>query len=250
MPALRCAELGRFFSDKYGETLPPDDAGRDDAWIMANILARTKGGEREIRRWLASRAPWMAGKDVDQIAADAMRLRLKWTADKLAQCIGLTFEVRDRLGITTIGACDMTKAERETVRKARMRKARADKRRANGLKPRAEYEAAAAGHGKPWWPKASAGLHGTDANAQPRETAIPICCRQTVSSGRETVWEQHICLYCCRQTVSTERAAMLPYRGNDRGVWIETRVDCPEQCGRCSGSEKFQPAKKYEKLNV
>jgi hypothetical protein len=150
MAALRHAQLSGFFSDKYGETLPPDDAGRDDAWIMANIIARTKGGEREIRRWLALRTPWMAGKDVDQIAADAMRLRLKWTADKLAHCIGLTFEVRDRLGITTIGACDMTKAEREAVRKARMRKAKADKRRADGLKPRAEYEASAVGHGKPW----------------------------------------------------------------------------------------------------
>jgi hypothetical protein len=51
---------------------------------------------------------------------------------------------------TTIGTIDMTKDERAAARKARKRQAKREKRRKQGIKPRAEYEASAIGHGKPW----------------------------------------------------------------------------------------------------
>jgi hypothetical protein len=43
--AIRISELSRYLSHRYGETLPHDDAGKDDAFIMANHLARTSRGE-------------------------------------------------------------------------------------------------------------------------------------------------------------------------------------------------------------
>lgn len=113
---LRLADLSRFLTDKYGETLPDDDAGRDDAFVFANMLARTKGRDQSIRRWLAVRTPWMPEDDVDELVATAMRLQLKWTADKLAHRIGLDFATRTRLGITTIGSTDVDKEQRRILR--------------------------------------------------------------------------------------------------------------------------------------
>ena len=37
--AIRCAELERLFIARYGRQLPDDDAGRDEAMLMAHHLA-------------------------------------------------------------------------------------------------------------------------------------------------------------------------------------------------------------------
>ena len=64
--------------------------------------------------------------------------------------MGLTEEVRTRLRITTIGAIDLTKDEREEARKARKVEAKRKKRRKQGTKPRNEYLALSKEHAKPW----------------------------------------------------------------------------------------------------
>jgi hypothetical protein len=132
---IRLAELSRFLTDKYGETLPDDDAGRDDAFVMANLLARTKGQERTITQWLALRAPWLAPDEVGEITSAALRLHLKWTADKLAQRIGLDYATRTRLGIKTIGATDCDVEQRLAIRAEKDRARKRAKRRDNGETP-------------------------------------------------------------------------------------------------------------------
>jgi hypothetical protein len=126
---IRLAELSRFLTDRYGETLPDDDAGRDDAFVMANLLARTKGQERTITQWLALRAPWLAPDEVVEITSAALRLHLKWTADKLAQRIGLDYATRTRLGIKTIGATDCDAEQRLAIRAQKDRDRKRAKRR-------------------------------------------------------------------------------------------------------------------------
>jgi hypothetical protein len=145
---IRIAELCRLFRARYGgQHLPDDDAGREDARIIAHHLAHVPGDQRRrVASWLATWAPWMRLDELDAVLAKPLR----WRADKLGRRLNLTETERSRLNITTIGTVDMTKDERAAARKARKRQAKREKRRKQGIKPRAEYEASAIGHGKPW----------------------------------------------------------------------------------------------------
>jgi hypothetical protein len=151
MAALRCAEIRRLFVSRYGRALPDDDAGRDDARIMCHHLALMSGDQRlRMKSWLTVWTPWMSADEMASLITNVIAKPIRWRADPMAARLGLKEADRARLRITTIGAVDVTKAEREAARKARMRKAKADKRRANGLKPRAEYLAQFKERAKPW----------------------------------------------------------------------------------------------------
>jgi hypothetical protein len=151
MAALRVADIARLFADRYGAGLPDDDAGRDDVRIMVHHLALMSGDQvKRITSWIASRAPWMAPDAAQHLIEQAIAKPLRWRADKLAVRLNLTAADRSRLGIKTIGACDLTKAEREAARKARKRQTERKGRRAKGVKPRAEYLATSAERAKPW----------------------------------------------------------------------------------------------------
>ena len=104
--ALRIADLRRLFRARYGRTLPDDDAGREDARIMAHHLARLANPERRIAAWLELHAPWMAAADVATLITKVMTKPLRWRADKLAVRLNLFDAERHRLRITTIGAVD------------------------------------------------------------------------------------------------------------------------------------------------
>jgi hypothetical protein len=151
MAALRCAEIKRLFVDRYGRALPDDDAGKDDARIMVHHLAMMSGDQRaRMKSWLTVWAPWMSADETIELINIVIAKPLRWRADKLASRLNLREADRARLGITTIGAVDMTKAEREAARKARMRQAKREQRRKQGFKPRAEYLATSAERTKPW----------------------------------------------------------------------------------------------------
>jgi hypothetical protein len=140
MAALRCAELNRYAYDRYGLTLPDDDAGKDDAFVMAHHLALMSGDKvRRISAWLTARAPWMSADGMATLIDAVIAKPLRWRADTLAKRLNLKESDRARLRITTIGAVDVTKAEREAARNARKRKAKRKARADRGVKPRAEY---------------------------------------------------------------------------------------------------------------
>jgi hypothetical protein len=151
MAALRCAELNRLWTDRYGAVLPDDDAGKDDARIMAHHLALISGDQRaRVKSWAKLWTPWMSAQETDDLINAVIAKPLRWRADKLATRLNLREADRARLGIKTIGAVDMTKAEREAAWKARKRQAKRERRRKQGAKPRAEYLAASAERAKPW----------------------------------------------------------------------------------------------------
>jgi hypothetical protein len=111
--AIRCAELDRLFSERYGRHLPDDDAGRDEALLMAHHLAHRPGDARHrIAEWLGAAAPWMQEAELEKLLAAVVARPLRWRADKLAARVGLTEAERERLQIRTIGAIDLDKAER------------------------------------------------------------------------------------------------------------------------------------------
>jgi hypothetical protein len=151
MAILREAELNREYSDRYGSVLlPDDDSGRDDIEFMLHHLAPGDDPARRIERWLDLRAPWFTGMERVTMVERVLANPRKFNRDTAAKRIGLIAERRIRLNIRTIAAIDQTKAEREAASKARKREAKRQQRRAQGIKPRAEYEAASVGHGKPW----------------------------------------------------------------------------------------------------
>lgn len=148
---LRVAELTRLFTSRYGNTLPDDDAGRDDAWVMLHHLALISGDPRaRILPWLARWAPWMSPSEIEALIADVLAKPIKWRAPTLGKKMRLTAVERQTLRITTFRAFDMTKAQNDAAVKKRKRAAERLKRRLAGAKPRADYEANAIGHGKPW----------------------------------------------------------------------------------------------------
>jgi hypothetical protein len=128
-----------------------DDAGREDARIMAHHLAQLPGDQRRrIASWMDSWAPWMRLDELSRMIDAVLAKPLRWRADKLAARLNLTEAERTQLSIRTIGAIDMTKAERDAARKARKRQAKREKRHKQGIKPRDEYIAESKQRTKPW----------------------------------------------------------------------------------------------------
>jgi hypothetical protein len=142
----RICELEIIFTDRYGAVLPDDDAGLDDVFVMANHLAHLDEPDRRIAAWVQRCAPWHGDGRTAELIEAALRKPLKWTADKLAERIGLNDATRTRLGITTIGATDCKKAKRETRRKQRDAARHKALRARAGAKPQALSEARL----KPW----------------------------------------------------------------------------------------------------
>jgi hypothetical protein len=71
-------------------------------------------------------------------------------SDALARWLGLTYQVRNRIGITTIGSADVDKHERKARRKARDRFAKEQRRRKRGRQPRAKWLAQRLTRTRPW----------------------------------------------------------------------------------------------------
>jgi hypothetical protein len=149
--AIRCAELERLFIVRYGRQLPDDDAGRDEAMLMAHHLAHRSGDVRHrIATWLGRAAPWMTEAERAELLAAVMAKPLRWRADRLAARVGLTEAERQRLQIRTIGAIDLDKDSRAKRRAERKVAAERERRRANGAKQRAEYETGSTTARQPW----------------------------------------------------------------------------------------------------
>lgn len=148
--AVRVAELTRLFASRYGRTLPDDDSGRDDAYVMVNHLSLRPHAERRIPLWLGLWAPWMGEDEVKALTARVVDKPIRWRADPLGGRLNLVDVERQKLGITTIGAIDVDKAQRLERRKQKDRERKERRRRTDGAKPRAQYEAQSLSRIKPW----------------------------------------------------------------------------------------------------
>lgn len=133
---IRVDELERLFHHRYGAQLPDDDAGRDDLFVLLNHCAYYADAKPRMLTAAASWAPWIRADALDDLIADIIARPLRWRADKLAQRLGLDDATRTRLGITTIGAIDVSAEQRRARRKEQNRLAKESKRRAEGIQPR------------------------------------------------------------------------------------------------------------------
>jgi hypothetical protein len=103
------------------------------AWVWHNRNARDQiWSVMEAAKGLGCRlTEWEAAAIIDE-ASDTRRRK---SADNLARWLGLTYDDRRALGITTIGSVNVTRRVRQELRKFRDREAKARKRRASGARP-------------------------------------------------------------------------------------------------------------------
>jgi hypothetical protein len=148
MARLRISELETTFTKRYGRYLPDDDAGRADLELLLHHVTRlgTNAMSGSVRRW----APWLSERDEKVLIERIASSPKDFFADPLAELLNLTMQERTELKIRTIGAVDMTKLEREELAKRRKVEQKKDKRRANGVLSREEYEAQSLTRLKPW----------------------------------------------------------------------------------------------------
>jgi len=119
--------------------------------------------EEESTRIVADHLHWIFG-DVEAVAFQLQRrlrihadhaeriARMKqryWSAAKLGVKLGVTFELRQSLNVTTIAPCDVTPAERAEIVKQQNRDSHRRCRRRKGSKPRDVYLEIVASP-KPW----------------------------------------------------------------------------------------------------
>lgn len=149
--AIRIGELTRTFDDLWGQMfIPESDMGWQAVRVMAHHIGRLKDGPRRMSSWIQACAGWLPMGERERLISEVEECPLKWTADKLAWKFKITDAQRTRLKLTTIGAIDISKAERIKRRRIRNAEARRAARRAQGAKPRCEYEANSLNRRKPW----------------------------------------------------------------------------------------------------
>jgi hypothetical protein len=152
----RLDELDRLAHSRYGDTLPEGEEGEDFAFVVANHI----GEPNRIRAYLAEAAPWYAEDDTDDLIKRVATNRYSWRADTIAskKWLNVSYAEREELGLRTIGAYDMPKRERDKLRRQRYRQRQREndrayqerRRRTEGAKPRAQYEAESLSRTKPW----------------------------------------------------------------------------------------------------
>lgn len=148
--ALRIRELTVLYEHLWPRGIPAGDIGYQAARVMVHHIARLRHADRRMDGWLGYCVPWIDLGDRETIMREAVECRLKWRADKLAWKFGVTDTMRTELKLTTIGAIDVSKAERLKRRKEQNNNQMRAKRRDNGVKSRPEYLKAIKLTSPPW----------------------------------------------------------------------------------------------------
>jgi hypothetical protein len=125
-------------------------AGTEDfnRWLIAWVWHNPKAKDQI---WsLMECAKSMGGKiteaEASAITEEASITRRHMTADNLARFLGVTYEQRQEIGLTTIGSVNVGKRARKELRKRQNRIAQERRRRALGMRPQSESLSAT----KPW----------------------------------------------------------------------------------------------------
>jgi hypothetical protein len=148
---IRLREIELVLKSRYGQFVPESD---DDSIFRAVALS---GSGQDLRQWWAAKAPWAldrADELLTHLELEASTRRRMLRADAVAALLGVTLEERERLGLKTIGASDVSKAARS--RMARQRKRERDRqrqsanRKAGGYKPRSEWLDGSLTKTRPW----------------------------------------------------------------------------------------------------
>ena len=152
---LQLREIEAVIRSRHGLIVPDpgqsDD--RDTCLAYAIAVASALAGQK-LRPWANRWMPWATTDELDDIGRSVSWQDYMLNADGAAHLLFVTLAERNRLGLKTIGACDVTKAERQEVareaKRQRDRERKAEQRRGAGRTDRATYEAQSLSATKPW----------------------------------------------------------------------------------------------------
>lgn len=151
MRRLRLGDLRKLLRSRYGPTLPPDDAGRED---LHELLLPVSLGPEAVALKMANAvkvwAPWMDHTEAEQLIDRINRMptrERKPTARQIGKRQQVTNEQRERWKLWTIAPCNMTDVQMQEQRKAKKRDR--DRQRRH-RQPRQIYLANAKARTKPW----------------------------------------------------------------------------------------------------
>jgi hypothetical protein len=123
-----------------------------DRWLIAHVWHNPEA-PRPVQAVMLA-AEKMGGEitkaDAIEIVDKASTGRWYPSADGLAGYLGVTYDERQTLRLGTIGSVNVKKADRKEIRRVRDKVRRRERRRASGIRPRAEYEANSLSRLKPW----------------------------------------------------------------------------------------------------
>lgn len=151
LPLLRQREIEKVIKSRCGKFVPETDDA--DAFIRAaafaiNAHCRAKALDLDeaLDGWCRKWAPWVlpkAGTILRPILIDLHKRVYDMKGEDCARLICLTYAERVALGIKTMGACDVSEAERKRLAKDRKREAdrlrQAENRKASGGQSRVEW---------------------------------------------------------------------------------------------------------------
>jgi hypothetical protein len=140
MRRLRLGNLRKLFRDRYGPTLPDDDAGREDLIELLLPISVGPNATTKMPNAIEVWAPWMQQKEAEAII-DQINLMPIWqrkpTAGVLGERLRVTNGERERLKLWTIAPCDMGQSGmlwwrkyKDRERKRRLRQLRDQQSRA------------------------------------------------------------------------------------------------------------------------
>jgi hypothetical protein len=123
-----------------------------DRWLIAHVWHNPEA-PRPVQAVMLA-AEKMGGEitkaDANEIVDKASTGHWYPSADGLARYLGVTYDERQTLRMGSIGSVNVNKAERKEIRRVRDKVKRRQKRRAAGVRPRAEYEANSLSRSQPW----------------------------------------------------------------------------------------------------
>jgi len=160
----RLRELEQIVAHRFKGILP-DNAAADNFLLQAAKLLHRNLRDRKgpptsadvldrLVLWAERWAHFTTVAHLKKVVDQAMRGPRIETADELGKLLNLTSNERAYLKITTIGACDLTKAQRACRRRQRKRERDRERaarlRREQGALSRAEYLASCLSKQRPW----------------------------------------------------------------------------------------------------
>jgi hypothetical protein len=148
---MRLREIEKIIMHRHGQVIP-DPTGTDDvelcvAYIKAAAFALSG---QDMAAWCQRWAPWVDETFVLLIVAQAATRKLMMPANAVAALLSVSWKERTEIGLTTIGAFDVSASERSAL--ARQRKRERDRERQES-KRRADgrgSHAASLARSKPW----------------------------------------------------------------------------------------------------
>jgi hypothetical protein len=160
LSAVRLCEIETIIRARHGYYLP-DPSGTDDEDLVHAYVTAAAGTLMPVRGWARRWAPWLVDETVLRRAEALQRKLLHGRAgpkllpaDAVAKMLLVRMVERDRLGLKTIGACDVTPEQRAETAKARKRERdrlrQMKKRIADGRLPREQYVAGSIEASQPW----------------------------------------------------------------------------------------------------